>query len=445
VPPTNTPTNTPVPPTSTPVPPTSTPTIVPTITGDIAFDNTEVPLCLYDPSIIRVSGKVSLQPVDQEARLQISWQVVHPQDLRTDLVFENYGLVQDGNQFSVDVEWPGIRPDDTVVELHVNALLLDATTREPLMSEAVTVVYYWYDWYCLPPTPLPATETPTIVPPTSTQTSTPTETNTPTNTPTTTNTNTPTPTSTPDLSREPDFAVCPANMEEIGTFDNYVRRDKEPRSHTYDLSLSEDARLTVLGYAEEGHPDACPDGRICGQGQMHEEFRVSINNATIGVHHDHGDVDTWIPVGPWQTSSVVSADDDVVMEVSHLLGGKTAESVSFKLTVCAEPVTPGDDPTPTPTVTVQKKVSPVLECVVSKNDGTYTAYFGYYNPNDITVEIEHGKHNRFTPRPQERDQPEVFQPGRKRAVFSVPFNGNHLVWTLNGKTSTASRDSQRCR
>jgi len=249
-------------------------------------------------------------------------------------------------------------------------------------------------------------------------------------------------------------------MDEIGTFDNYVRRDKEPRSHTYDLDLSEDARLTVLGYAEEGHPDACPDGRLCGQGQMHEEFRVSINDATIGVHHDRGAVDTWIPVGPWQTSSVVSADD-AVMEVSHLLGGDTAESISFKLTVCAEPVTPDDDDDDDdggdndgdddgdddddPAIVTQRKVSPVLECVAQEEDGTYRAYFGYYNPNDITVEIDRGRHNRFTPRPQERDQPDVFQPGRKRAVFSVPFNGNHLVWTLNGKTSTASRDSQRCR
>ncbi len=251
-------------------------------------------------------------------------------------------------------------------------------------------------------------------------------------------------------------------MDEIGTFDNYVRRDKEPRSHTYDLDLSEDARLTVLGYAEEGHPDACPDGRLCGQGQMHEEFRVSINDATIGVHHDRGAVDTWIPVGPWQTSSVVSADDDdVVMEVSHLLGGDTAESVSFKLTVCAEPVTPDDDDDDDDdrgnddgdddgddddsSVVTRQRVSPVLECVAEEEDGTYRAYFGYYNPNDTTVEIDRGQHNRFHPNPQGRNQPDVFQPGRKRAVFSVPFNSNHLVWTLNGKTSTASRDSQRCR
>jgi hypothetical protein len=29
-------------------------------------------------------------------------------------------------------------------------------------------------------------------------------------------------------------------------------------------------------------------------------------------------------------------------------------------------------------------------------------------------------------------------------MFSVPFDGNNLVWTLAGRTSTASRNSARC-
>jgi Putative Ig domain len=90
------------------------------------------------------------------------------------------------------------------------------------------------------------------------------------------------------------------------------------------------------------------------------------------------------------------------------------------------------------------KISPVLECVTNNGDGTYTAYFGYNNPNSLIVTIPLGSNNRFTPNPQDRGQPTTFETGRRVSVFSVIFNGSNLVWTLNGKTSTASANSKRC-
>ena len=55
-----------------------------------------------------------------------------------------------------------------------------------------------------------------------------------------------------------------------------------------------------------------------------------------------------------------------------------------------------------------------------------------------------GPRNAFTPAPENRGQPVRFQPGRAPDVFQVDFQGGTLVWTLTGRTATASAGSQRC-
>jgi GH35 family endo-1,4-beta-xylanase len=89
-------------------------------------------------------------------------------------------------------------------------------------------------------------------------------------------------------------------------------------------------------------------------------------------------------------------------------------------------------------------VSPVLECVAQASNGSYIAYFGYNNPNSFTVGIPVGTQNRFSPAPQDRGQATQFAPGRVYGSFKVPFWGNNLVWTLNGRTATASAQSAAC-
>jgi hypothetical protein len=94
--------------------------------------------------------------------------------------------------------------------------------------------------------------------------------------------------------------------------------------------------------------------------------------------------------------------------------------------------------------TLPKPVRPVLECVTNNGDGTYTAFFGYKNDNNVSVYIPVGNKNKFTPTPQDRGQTRVFESGRHYKVFTVNFNGSNLVWTLNGRTSTASSNSAPC-
>ncbi|MGE5458002.1 MAG: choice-of-anchor A family protein, partial [Methanococcaceae archaeon] len=94
-------------------------------------------------------------------------------------------------------------------------------------------------------------------------------------------------------------------------------------------------------------------------------------------------------------------------------------------------------------------VSPILECVTKNSNGSYTAHFGYNNPNNFTVTIPIGDNNKITPSANgDKGQPIVFNPGRTpyfpNADFTVVFDGSPLVWTLNGQTATASNTSVPC-
>lgn len=95
------------------------------------------------------------------------------------------------------------------------------------------------------------------------------------------------------------------------------------------------------------------------------------------------------------------------------------------------------------------RVRPILECVEYLGPEQYVAHFGYLNPNPFPVEVPIGGDNKFTPAPQDRGQPTVFQPGRTayypESAFQIAFDGRNLVWTLQRRTSTASSNPvQRC-
>jgi hypothetical protein len=113
----------------------------------------------------------------------------------------------------------------------------------------------------------------------------------------------------------------------------------------------------------------------------------------------------------------------------------------------------GNEGTQTDTISVDQKISPVVECVADKGDGSYLAYFGYYNRNDIAVDISVGSDNKMTGgglSGTDQGQPTTFEPGRQYAAFSVMFNGSNLVWFLrspNGQAATATASTnpqQRC-
>lgn len=147
----------------------------------VSFDEQDTAVCQLTPTTYTATGKVTL-PAGETAILQTQWYVVHPTDISGYPMVGNPAYneqsVTDGSTFSVAAQWPGVRPTDTVVEIHWGAILLDANTRNPISSGA-RLDYYWYPYVCSPPTVVP-TNTPVVVPsdtPTLvvTDTSTPTE------------------------------------------------------------------------------------------------------------------------------------------------------------------------------------------------------------------------------------------------------------------------------
>lgn len=75
---------------------------------------------------------------------------------------------------------------------------------------------------------------------------------------------------------------------------------------------------------------------------------------------------------------------------------------------------------------------------------SYTAYFGYLNPNTYTVTIPVGERNRFHPDPEDRGQTTVFAPGRVSNAFQIGPVSKNLVWSLDRGTATAGMDTTVC-
>ena len=84
-------------------------------------------------------------------------------------------------------------------------------------------------------------------------------------------------------------------------------------------------------------------------------------------------------------------------------------------------------------------VVPLLDCVLTNDDGSWTAVFGYENTSSSPVRIPRGPRNEVTPAPVGSPQPTTFEPGIHRGAFTVPVpRGGGPMWHLDG-TNLAAR------
>jgi hypothetical protein len=91
------------------------------------------------------------------------------------------------------------------------------------------------------------------------------------------------------------------------------------------------------------------------------------------------------------------------------------------------------------TASAKGTVVPLLDCVVTNADGTWTAVFGYRNTSGSAVSIPSGARNKVTPVTYGAPQPTTFQPGTHRGVFTVTVpRGAGPMWHLDG-TNLAAR------
>lgn len=122
------------------------------VLANVIFDSEDTPLCKLERGNNTVTGKVVLAE-GKNARLQLSYFVAWPETKRTEIVYVNKGLVNNGDRFSLLTPWPGVAKNDTMVETHVSAVLLDSITGNPIMTNGATLNYYWYPWVCPAPKP----------------------------------------------------------------------------------------------------------------------------------------------------------------------------------------------------------------------------------------------------------------------------------------------------
>ncbi len=107
-------------------------------------------ICEYDQKNITIHGSVHITPNPSKAYLQLSWRIVEPNDGSYDnsTHYQTIAITQD-TSFSITATWPGIRPNDQIVEIHYGVNILDCNGNP--IKDGVGRDLYWYPWVCNPP------------------------------------------------------------------------------------------------------------------------------------------------------------------------------------------------------------------------------------------------------------------------------------------------------
>jgi len=75
---------------------------------------------------------------------------------------------------------------------------------------------------------------------------------------------------------------------------------------------------------------------------------------------------------------------------------------------------------------------PTVKSVYDNGNGTYTAYFGYQNNNDVSIDALESKWISGTLVSEDQPVKNNFQLGTVEEAFSVTFKGSHIMWELTG-------------
>ncbi|HEX6681758.1 MAG TPA: endo-1,4-beta-xylanase [Candidatus Limnocylindrales bacterium] len=84
-------------------------------------------------------------------------------------------------------------------------------------------------------------------------------------------------------------------------------------------------------------------------------------------------------------------------------------------------------------------------CVVDNTNGTFTAYFGYNNPNAFGLPVPIGPANTFGSAPVDRGQPVAFLPFQRPRRVAIEFaKKSSVTWQLGGQSATATASTTPC-
>gem|GEM_PF-3543431 len=176
---------------------------------------------------------------------------------------------------------------------------------------------------------------------------------------------------------------------------------------------------------------------------------MNINNVVVDT------IDISDPSINYRVANITTAIDNKVQALRAQGINNIAINMSLAFIPCADPVTgftiegfvaeatEQNNNTPQP-------VTPIFECVYQDSSRTY-ARFGYNSENGNVVSLAAGgNQNRFTPTPQYRDQPTIFEPGRHEGVVNIRITGGETVtWELVGpdgvlRTAIATSNGPVC-
>jgi hypothetical protein len=91
-----------------------------------------------------------------------------------------------------------------------------------------------------------------------------------------------------------------------------------------------------------------------------------------------------------------------------------------------------------------KDLTPIVECIWSNGDGTYSIAWGYDNPSSDTLYIDFGAKNKFAPGADDQGQGTLFTPGLHHNTFVTTVTGTSRTWTLGNNKAISSASTPAC-
>ena len=146
---------------------------------------------------------------------------------------------------------------------------------------------------------------------------------------------------------------------------------------------------------------------VVGSSRPPSDFSFHVGGRTIRFEAD-GVNEGVVPAGTYTVTEV------------PVEGFRTTTSGCTGIVVASpQPPIPVCTITNTATTPAQYPVGTSLKCVDTFADGTFSATFGYYNPNTVPVTVEPGRANDVSPGGPYRGQPTTFRAGTVPAAFTI--------------------------
>ena len=146
------------------------------------------------------------------------------------------------------------------------------------------------------------------------------------------------------------------------------------------------------------------------------------------------------------TSTMTNTATSTFTNTNILTSTETSTPTETLTNVVTDTVTNTVTITHTP-INTKLSVIPLFHCVFDNLDDTYSAYFGYENPNGEEIAIkpcvnEEGEKNLINDSDYYCEQEGIFEPGLVNGAFYIPFNSKQSVtWTLQNKISDIKKVS----